>query len=59
MYTVEWIENKLTEVSITYEKYEEAMDVYEELLQLEDVTNVVLTVKNKGKLPKIPRNKEK
>jgi len=47
MYTVEWIEDKDTEVVVVYDDYNEAMNTYRELKDIDSVTNVVLSIRKR------------
>lgn len=45
VYTVEWVEDKITEVCIVYTNYDEAMSVYREQKLKDNVTNLILRVR--------------
>lgn len=49
VYTVEWIEDKTTEVSITYEDYHEAYTMFQELKEQDNVEELVFSIRNKEK----------
>ena len=54
-YTVEWIEDNNTEVSITYEDYHEAYKVFDDLKKQDNVKNLVFSIRNKEKTQENPQ----
>ena len=53
-YTVEWVEDNNTEVSITYEDYHEAYKVFDDLKKQDNVKNLVFSIRNKEKTQENP-----
>lgn len=49
MYTVEWVEDNGYEVVVVYEDYNEANKVYKELKLKDNVTDIVLSIRDTSK----------
>ena len=55
VYTVEWIEDKTTEVSIVYDDYHKAYTMFQELKEQDTVEELVFSIRNKEKTQENPR----
>lgn len=54
-YTVEWIEDNNTEVSIVYDDYHKAYTMFQELKEQDTVEQLVFSIRNKEKTQENPQ----
>ena len=55
VYTVEWIEDKTTEVSIVSDDYREAYTMFQELKEQDTVEELVFSIRNKEETQENPQ----